>query len=466
MRWLAWPLSAFEGAHAAPPGDPVRLWWALRFTPRVAILEEAVLLEVSSTERLWGGMATLQGLLAQAAQQSAAAWSTPTIAAETRGPTLDVACEASTALQALALLRMQTAGRALPPHLPDALPLSTLTALRPHAQALRQLGCRCWGDVRGLPRAGLARRFGAAMLLALDQAYGACSHHLPWLVLPEHFDQELELPQCVHAAPALLQAAQYLLHAWQTWLVARQKGVLALQLRWRHDLRRVDGVELPAWGSLELRTAEAVQGMEHLQRLLSERLAHTTLAAPVNTLVLHSLQEADLCEATASLLPPGSGRGREHAQGEPWHQFVERVSARLGPGSVQVARLHADHRPEAMQQWQDCAASLTSTAAQSAGTDFSTRHAMGPGWLLRPPQALAVHRHRPWLHGQPLRLLAGPERVESGWWQPADNAVKEGDADHALALRDYFVAHNAIAGWVWVFRDTPTGRWFLHGRYA
>ena len=169
MRWLAWPLSAFEGAHAAPPGDPVRLWWALRFTPRVAILEEAVLLEVSSTERLWGGMATLQGLLAQAAQQSAAAWSTPTIAAETRGPTLDVACEASTALQALALLRMQTAGRALPPHLPDALPLSTLTALRPHAQALRQLGCRCWGDVRGLPRAGLARRFGAAMLLALDR---------------------------------------------------------------------------------------------------------------------------------------------------------------------------------------------------------------------------------------------------------------------------------------------------------
>ncbi len=34
-------------------------WWALQFTPKVARLEHAVLLEVSTSERLFGGRQTL-----------------------------------------------------------------------------------------------------------------------------------------------------------------------------------------------------------------------------------------------------------------------------------------------------------------------------------------------------------------------------------------------------------------------
>src|SRR3989344_1894325 len=34
-------------------------WWALQFTPRVALLEEAVVLEVQASERLFGGAAQL-----------------------------------------------------------------------------------------------------------------------------------------------------------------------------------------------------------------------------------------------------------------------------------------------------------------------------------------------------------------------------------------------------------------------
>ena len=30
-------------------------WWALQFTPKVARLEAVLLLEVSASERLWGG---------------------------------------------------------------------------------------------------------------------------------------------------------------------------------------------------------------------------------------------------------------------------------------------------------------------------------------------------------------------------------------------------------------------------
>jgi protein ImuB len=90
-----------------------------------------------------------------------------------------------------------------------------------------------------------------------------------------------------------------------------------------------------------------------------------------------------------------------------------------------------------------------------------------------------VQGHRPCHHGL-LRLLAGPHRFEAGWWSCAD-APSQGDPEGpgpALALRDYFVAHNDVAGLVWVFRERlpPAAseeapgwgqpRWFLHGFFG
>ena len=77
----------------------------------------------------------------------------------------------------------------------------------------------------------------------------------------------------------------------------------------------------------------------------------------------------------------------------------------------------------------------------------------GPPGCCAPPRRLAVQGNRPCHHGL-LRLLAGPHRFEAGWWSATD----EGTADPAhacagLALRDYFVAHNDVAGLVWVFRE-------------
>lgn len=82
--------------------------------------------------------------------------------------------QAPTALQALALLRLQAEGLPLPRRLPHGLPLATLTALRPHAASLERMGCRTWGAVRALPRDGAARRFGAEPLRALTRPGATC----------------------------------------------------------------------------------------------------------------------------------------------------------------------------------------------------------------------------------------------------------------------------------------------------
>lgn len=516
MHWIALPLpwSAELSAPSvpyAPSGGAVLAaaagWWALRFTPRVALVDgEALLLEVSTTERLWGGRDVLQAQVLQAWADASVKYREATATQDVGGtgqaevstplpgaPTV-WGC-GPTALVAQALLRMVLAGRALPAQgRTEGLPLHTLTALRPHVASLERMGCRTWGALRALPRAGVARRLGAGALRVLDQALGDAPEAHAWLELPEQFVLTAELPALAESADALLWSANRCLSALQSWLQARQQGVLAMELAWRHDLRRIDGVAIAPTQALPVRTAQATHDMAHLRRLLSENLARTTLAAPVNQITLRLLAAAPLPHRSASLLPPGDWGDAcgdpAGVQGEALHQLIERLSARLGADRVLAPVLQADHRPERMQQWCPAAEVLGHTRSRAASADSGGSNApdaaLWPTWLMRPPRRLAVQGNRPCHHGL-LRLLAGPHRFEAGWWLAAgeegDDAACPGNpgnpatASTGLALRDYFVAHNDVAGLVWVFRERlaphaggPAAagpqRWFLHGIFG
>lgn len=429
MAWIA----------LSPPEDQLQAWcWhALRFTPRVALDQGCVLLEVSATLRLWGGLrALLVQLLRPGALQPCRGWA-----------------RAGTAPVALALLHLKRQGRPPPAQLPDGLPLDTLAAAEPALAVLERTGCRRFGQLRALPRAGVARRFGAALLEALDQAYGERPVSYDWCRLPPVFDQNLELPAIATAAPELLWTGQRLLDALQTWLRASQRGVLALELEWTHDLRRVDGRKLPRQERLAIRTARPTQDMAHLRRLLAEHLANQPLAAPANHLRLRTLQTEPLPGTSASLLP------EEQQQGEPLHALIERLAARLGADRVLVPRLVADHRPEQMQRW----VPAQETGAPTA-EELAPDAALYPAWLLREPLPLQMDAQgQPLFHG-PLRLLARPRRVDgAGWWDLSASQP---------AFRDYQLARSERFGLLWLYRELPRSgqaaepRWFLQGAYA
>ena len=461
MDWIA--------LQPAPEDAPAWGWQALRFTPRVARVEEAWLLEVSASARLFGGRASLRRALLQGGLPEG--WATPPWAA---GPT---------SLVALALLRLRVAGEPLPPpaQCPGAFALDLLSAARPHLPLLARSGLRTWGELRALPRAPVARRFGRELLLALDQAWGLAPEAYEWLWAPEVFDQSLELPAIAGSATELMAAAWRLLGQLQLWLRARRQGVLAFGLEWRLDLRRRGGVLLPPTGELVLRTAEPVQAMDHLGRLLREQLARTTLAAPARSLRLYSLETQPWGGSARTLLP------EEVREGERLHQLVERLSARLGPARVLRPRLQADWRPEAMQRWEpgpdagladeartrrksNAKQVQISASTDGAGTVVSDRPsapvlaraagALSPPWLVEPPLPLTVQDERPCYQG-PLELLTRRERIETGWWEPGGAVV-----------RDYCIARSARAGLLWVFCEhgMPAGsqppRWYLQGLYA
>ena len=448
LRLAAPPLEPALGAGTTVT-DPLAAlaWRALQLTPWVAQLDGALVLETSASERLFGGRSALLHklllpvlaplLCAQGATALVALgrlWGVTHGAAHGVAPALVEAGAGKATREATSEAtgkgRRAGASGGAPSGKPgaeraskpgpadldslglrmqsdtlsaDALPLMALAAARAHVPTLERLGCRTWGQLRALPRAGVARRFGAELLAALDQAYGLCPEVYPWLHLPEVFDAPLELAAQVDTAPALLFGARRLLAQLLEWLRARQRGVLALELRWELDARRSNALHLDAhhdasgYGRLELRTAHATQDLRHLERLLAEQLARVVLPAPVLYLRLRTLATQPLSGESHSLLVD------DVRSGDSLHHMLERVAARLGPEQVLCASTQADHRPERMQHWRPCAApGAEDAAAQRVGNkgtwgaapvaspiaDLPSSPAPGalyPSWLLATP---------------------------------------------------------------------------------
>ncbi|WP_062194647.1 Y-family DNA polymerase [Caldimonas taiwanensis] len=430
LRTTCGPSPAEEPAPSLAATPEALGWWALQFTPRVCRHEEAVLMEVGGSLRLFGGPQALRARIETAAAELG--WKH--------------CAAAPTALGALALARGGQVGAwgGELSALLDGLPLDSLRQVALQAAWLSRLGCRCLGQVRALPRAGLARRAGPDVLRELDQAYGEAPWSAPWITPPEVFEARLELPGRVESAPALMLGVRRLLLQLCGWLAARQAGLRCFVLRWRYDGHGRDD----AWvGELPVRTAEPTRRVDHLLRLSSEWLARVRLAAPVGELSLCCDEIEPLAETASSLLPGAV----EITRGESLSQLLERLSARLGPDRVCRPVPRADHRPEAQQTWQP--AMQVDKVAMPSGLPGPQ-----PAWLWREPLLLDICRERPQLQGD-LRILAGPHRLEAGWW----------DTPGTVAARDYYVAWNERSGLVWIYRERRLrdgGSWFLHGGFG
>jgi protein ImuB len=60
------------------------------------------------------------------------------------------------------------------------------------------------------------------------------------------------------------------------------------------------------------------------------------------------------------------------------------------------------------------------------------------------------------LRDHALTVLAGPERIESGWWDGGD------------VRRDYYVVQTSLGQRAWAFlpAGASDGAWMLHGWFA
>jgi protein ImuB len=341
----------------------------------------------------------------------------------------------------------------------DPLPLPLTGWDAATLDTLHTLGLRTLGDLQRLPRTAVRKRFAATLLADLDRAYGRVPDPQPPFKPPERFEAALELPADVIDSAQLMFPAQRLLRSLEGFLRGRAVGTTELVFETRHSPRRTQPVP-PTVITLALAAPE--RDAQRLGKLLAERLTRVQLPEPAIALGLRVARLQRFAALNASLLPPSPVDG---SPGLDWLQLAETLHARLGSARVFQLQPVDDHRPEHAQR----AVPLSPEPIATQPTDGSVDPPPRPLLLLPAPQPLAAAHAThdadpPPAYGGPLTLIAGPERIETGWWDLGSPA--HGQKSRAVH-RDYFVARNPRGQVLWIFRELAAPRgWFLHGFFA
>lgn len=386
--------------------------WAYRFSAQVTTdFPDAVVLEIGRSRRLFGEWPELQARLREELRSwgithrlCAAPYPMAAHVLAMAGDEFDAWGVDSHRVQAaLGCLPVQRAG------------LDAASVL-----SLQRLGLRQLRQVFDLPRDGLARRTSPTLLLQLDRMRGLLPTPVRYYHPPDQFDVRIEFDAEVESHLALAFPLRRLIDDLGLFLSARDGGAQQLNLFLAHEARPPTQVVV---GLLSPERDPA-----RLFELARTRLEQASCPAPVRALRVQVTHLPPFVPGTQDLFDSRS------QQALTWSQLRERLRARLGDASVQGVGMRAEHRPEL--------ATLAHATSELAVLPEQLR----PAWLLPVPRPL---RERV------LRVLSGPERIESGWWDGAD------------VRRDYYRVETTAGQQAWVFcAPGERGPYMLHGWFA
>jgi protein ImuB len=467
-------------AEADPVGDRAALQrltrWCQRYSPWATPYgNDAIFLDVTGSAHLRGGEASLAGELVERLRL--------------QGITGRAAI-ADTAGAAWAVARCGSAESAVVP--PKAarsaiadLPVAALRLDPVLAGELERLGLRRIGDLYALPRAALAARFCAVLMLHLDQALGIAAEPLSPLPPVSARWVRHRFAEPIGTAEALSKVLQTLLARLCAVLGEDMLGARRLAL----TCHRVDG----AAAQVMIRTARPTRDPHHLFRLFAERLTTIDPGLGIEDVVLAAMSGQKLAAAQLRLptpsriqppaacdkvvsfpgkkamarqvacpLPATKARDRDVGDTANLAVLVDRLVNRLGPSSVGRIDLRQSHIPEQVQRL----APIFSMSKAAWQLDRPR-----PIRLLSCPEAIETVALTPdgppilfhWRHLlHRIRRAEGPERLCGEWWR---------GSKEANVLRDYYRVEDEEGRRFWLYRDglfpSPAEpRWFLHGLFA
>lgn len=395
--------------------------WAGQFTSRVSVLApRSLLLEIGASLHYFGGLEPLRQRLHDALttlghQAAPGIAPTPTAAwlLSRHGDTTPI-----TDISALAdrLASLPVTRLDLPPRI---------------QKALKGLGCQTIGDLRAMPRDGLRRRLGQALLETLQRAHGErADPRMDWKPAAQ-FRARIELPAETTDRQQLQPGFSHLVDALCGHLRRLDAGITRLHFRLHHNDR-------PAT-ALRVGIMTPSRDRQRLMALLEQQLAQCQLTTGAQAISLKAGRLQPLTGQSQDLL----GDATENNTAAAWQRLVEDLDNRLGQGRVRALSVREEHRPEHAWQYTE--------PGQGRGNGGQTPR---PTWLLPQPAVLESHDGRPHYHGR-LILEHGPERIESGWWDGQD------------VSRDYYLAASPTGERLWIFRERRGARgWYLHGLFA
>ncbi len=301
-----------------------------------------------------------------------------------------------------------------------ALSIDTLQLQVTQLQTLKKTGFRTVAEVFRLPRKALTRRLGPAVSNYLDRLLGQCPDPCKSFHPAGSFSTGMDLPETAHTQ-GLVFPLKRLVQELCGVLRARDRGIQTLQI---HLQLAVEATSI----SLTLR--QITRSESHLMTLLRDRLERLQLPQPVRHIQLVAASFLPFAATQEDLLSETGLPSTDAA-----NAVIEHLQARLGENAVKGLKGREDYRPE--HSW-----SLRELDETATCTELPQR----PTWLLAKPQACRIDTYH---------ILAGPERIETGWWDGED------------CRRDYFVVRDPDGSTLWAFHEyKPRPGWYLHGLFA
>lgn len=333
------------------------------------------------------------------------------------------------------------------------LPVSALRIEPDTAENLSRLGLRRIGDLTGMPRAALARRFGRGLVARLDQALGAAPEPVSPAKPPLHFAVRLSFPDPIGLDEDISAGLDRLLPELEKRLKAKGRG--ARRIRWQ--LFRADAT----MQTIELGLARPSASPDRIKPLLLMKMGDVDPGFGIDCIRLeahvtepvHAQQHRGHLDAAADV---NARLGANTALDD----LIGRLGARIG--LEQITRLHpADSNiPEKT-------AKRLAAAWSEPARAWPVPPTPRPLLMWAPetvqaedtPQVPLAFRWRGQDHL--TRLCRGPERISPEWWLD--------DPNWRSGVRDYWQITTEKGARLWLYYahgGTMSSGWFCHGAFA
>ncbi|PLL11961.1 DNA methylase [Tabrizicola sp. TH137] len=333
------------------------------------------------------------------------------------------------------------------------LPVAALR-LEPEAvEGLVRLGLRRVEDIAVLPRAALARRFGAAVLRRLDQALGLEPEPVTPAGAPLHFAARISLPEPIGLLADVEAALDRLLPV----LCARLKRQGHGARRVRLEAVRTDGAVQVA----EVGLARASDREDRIRPLLAMKLPDLEAGFGFDMIRLEAVaveRLAPMQHRSPAVTGTVAGTVAVAPQDGGLDDLLGKLGVRLGAEAVTRFHPGDSHVPEKGAQ-------VLAAAWSAAFTGEWPKRGRRPLVLFR-PEPLGAPEDDPtpparfrWRRREMVtRFAVGPERIAPEWWLD--------DPDWRTGPRDYWRVETEAGERLWLFfahGGDVTGGWFCHG---
>ena len=325
------------------------------------------------------------------------------------------------------------------------LPVSALRVDHRTAEGLARVGLSRIADLIALPPAPLARRFGPALVMRLDQMLGRRAEPVAAEAEAPHFGVRMTLPEPIGLQGDVMAGLERLLERLCAQLADAHRGARRVRLEIRRVDREVSRVEIglarPMRDPARI-AALFVPGIEAIDAGFG--IDALRLSAPV----------------TESLVPEQITAGPAAGQGDALADFLSSTGNRIGFDRVLrllPAQSLIPERSFLLVPAAHCAAGAAPGAPRTGP--------LRPVTIFPPEPVLAVRGHPParfrWRRMDFTTLRAtGPERIAPEWWLD--------DPEWRTGLRDYWHIQTQEGPRLWLFHTPQAGpgNWHVQGEFA